>query len=491
MNIVVSRMGFDEPVAFGVSVGRRVLLLLLAACGFCACAGAPAGPACKPLPERIAVDRAWGGVAVGFDAIQTQAAVFVGYFDDERWLAVSRVDKCSGAVRKVRLASRFGGWDTHNAVALALDGAGRLHLAGNMHVSPLVYARMAQADALESLAGLQPMTRLEEERATYPNFFRFPDGALGFSYRYGRSGDGRELINRFDGRQWVRWIDSPLFAPASAAQPVNAYHTGFVPGPDGYFHVAWVWRENFRVETNFDVNYARSRDLKTWENSRGEAIGLPLTPANAEVVDRVAKGGGLFNNIRLGFDAGSDAGPDAGSDDRGTNAKGRVVISYLKFDAQGHSQLFHARRGEAGWELVQSTRWTYRWNPRGGGTIPSEISFSGVSVRKGELVERVRQPEIGSVIFKYGAQTLALDAVRKAESWEPGPSVKRDAVKGAIVNARPVRESDGKSSSRHAISWLSHPADNRDKPRDCKPVGLPCDFVSELMLHTRGAEVAR
>jgi hypothetical protein len=67
--------------------------------------------------------------------------------------------------------------------------------------------------------------------------------------------------------------------------------------------------------------------------------------------------------------------------------------------------------------------------------------------------------------------------------------VKRDAVKGARVSTRPVRDADGASSKQHAISWLSHPADNRDQPRDCKPTGLPCDFVSELVLHTRAREL--
>ena len=33
------------------------------------------------------------------------------------------------------------GWDSHNYITLTLDGAGHLHLAGNMHVHPLTYFR--------------------------------------------------------------------------------------------------------------------------------------------------------------------------------------------------------------------------------------------------------------------------------------------------------------------------------------------------------------
>jgi BNR repeat-containing family member len=408
----------------------------------------------------------WGGVRVQFGAAETNSSIYLAYYDSERWLAVSKIDKCSGQVEKVRLASQFEGWDAHNSVVLAMDNSGRLHVAGNMHVSPLIYARMNKPDDFKSMSVIRPMVGLEEERTTYPNFFRFPDGALGFSYRYGHSGNGKEIINQFDGERWIRWGNQPLFAPVNEKQPVNAYHTGFISGSDGFFHTAWVWREQGGVEKNFHVNYAKSQDLKNWQNSKGKSIALPLTLANAELVDSVTKGRGLLNNIKLGFDA-----------------DGRVVISYLKFDSRGFSQLFHARIEGQGWKAVPSTNWTYRWDPRGGGTIPSEISFSGVEVRAGQLLERVRQPEIGNVTLKYAPRALHVDSVLKNYAWEQAPKIMRKKAPGSVLNIQAIPNSDAEDSSSFAISWLSHPPDNRDKRRKCKPTGLDCQFVSELYLH--------
>lgn len=445
-----------------------VLLFFLVFEGRCIYAREPDKTSvCKTLPANQKTDSVWGGVLARFDSLETKDFIYVGYYDAERWFSVSQINKCTGKVQKVRLPSRFTGWDAHNNIKLALDSAGRLHVAGNMHASPLVYARMVSPDNLASLAELKPMVGREEEKTTYPNFFSLPDGTMLFSYRYGHSGEGKELINRFDGERWSRWVDRPLFAPESDKHQVNAYHSGFVYGQDGFFHTAWVWREPGGVENNFNVNYAKSRDLKSWQNSKGGSLALPITPKNAEVVDFIPKGKGLFNNVKLGFDA-----------------EGHPVISYLKFDKNGYSQLYHARRESKGWKLVQSTDWKFRWDPRGDGTIKTEISIYGVQVRDKQLLELVKQPEIGNVTLKYSPVTLRVESIIKDYPWGNAPHVKREFVPGAVKNVQAVLKPDGNFSQQYGISWLTHPADNRDRPRDCKPTGLPCDFVSDLYLHT-------
>ncbi len=423
-----------------------------------------------PAPE-ITIDRAWGAARVAFDALENKDYLYVAYYDAERWLTVAQINKCSGSLEKVRVPSRFGGWDEHNSIALAFDPENRLNVSGNMHVSPLVYARMDAPDQLAGLSLLRGMAGTDEARTTYPYFFRFPDGALGYSYRSGQSGDGIELINRLVGSDWVRWTSRPVFAPNSGGNTVNAYHTDYVLGPDKFFHVAWVWRRTYKVETNFHVNYAKTKDLRVWEDSRGNVLPLPITPTSAEVVDPVSENSGLFNNVRLGFDV-----------------KGRPVISYVKFDTTGATQLYHARPGSNGWVSVPATAWTYRWDPRGGGSLPSEVSFSGVKVSDGRLIEQVHQPEIGSKIFVYGDDSLKVQNALNPDAAEPTVQIKdRRPPKGAILNTRAVRTENSKSKFvkyLYAISWFSLPVDNRDKPRDCAKAGLPCDFTSELVLHS-------
>jgi hypothetical protein len=450
----------------------RCLLLLLTLVSQCALVAADEQRTCAPLPSTLNVDQVWGGTSLRFGAVESASAIYIGYYDTDRWLTVSQINKCTGRVKKVRLSSQFLGWDSHNYITMALDKEGRVHIAGNMHVSPLVYARMASPDDLDSLQALQLTTGVNQDRTTYPRFFYFPDGALGLSYRFGKSGDGVEIIERFDGAAWKRWIDRPLFAPVNAREHVNAYATDYVKGADGFFHVAWVWRENFRVETNFNVNYARSKDLRHWEDSSGRALQLPITPNNAELVDPVAQGQGLFNNIKLGFDG--DARP---------------VISYLKFDNLGATQLFHARREVVGWKIHQSTHWSYRWDPRGGGTIPAEISFNGLVWRDGLLVERVKHPEVnGTVTLNYDPKTVVTAKVLKNYRWPDALKIKRDAPPNTQVSIAGVKPDDGASTPSFAISWVGMPADTRDRPRVCKPEVADCRYVFDLILHKLNAD---
>lgn len=429
------------------------------------------GAKCVGIVPDLTVDRVWGASRVKFDSLEDQKFVYISYYDADRWLSVAQIDKCTGTLRKQRVGSRFVGWDAHNSIVMALDKSNRLHVSGNMHASPLVYARMDAPDNLAGLGAVRPMVGEDEAQATYPYFFRFMDGALGFSYRSGHSGDGVEFINRLEGARWIRWTNQPVFAPVSEKKPVNAYHTNYMRGPDGFFHVAWVWRENYFVETNFNVNYAKSRDLRTWENSGGEVIPLPITPKTAEVVDRIPEKSGLLNNIKLGFDQ-----------------AGRPVISYLKFDSTGASQLFHARLVDGRWKSTPATQWTYRWDPRGGGTIKGEINFSGVRVSNGRLIEQVSQPEIGAKTLVYDDGSMKETAALASDVWGAAPAIKNVHVPmGAVSNVQNVRLENfatGGFGDGHVISWFSLPADNRDKPRNCNNPDVPCDFTSELILHT-------
>lgn len=422
---------------------------------------------CVATPATLKVDKVWGGVKVGFSAVESKDAIYIGYYDKNRKLTISEIDKCSWQVKKVQLDSTFTGWDVHNYITMALDSEGRLHIAGNMHSVPLVYARMEKKGQFKSLSKLRHQVESLEDRVTYPNFFKFPDGALGFTYRSGGSGNGIEIINRFDGDKWSRWIDKPLFASASAGPSVSAYSTGFIKGPDNQFHVAWVWRDTPAVETNFNVNYVRSPDLKTWYNSSGKKLSLPLTPDNADIAAEIPMGSGLFNNIRLGFDV-----------------ERRPIISYLKFDANGKSQLWHARHEKNGWKNYQSTNWSYRWDPRGFGAIVTQIGFEGVELKEGMLLERVQHHDLGVVTMQYDENSLKVKQVLKNYTWlNTLPKLNRETEKGTVLAVAPVKNALGESSSRYLVSWLSLPANNRDKPRPCK-IESGCNYIYDLELNS-------
>ena len=72
--------------------------------------------------------------------------------------------------------------------------------------------------------------------------FAVPDEELFFQYRDGRSGSGRQIFNRYDAESmsWRRVADEPFL---DGRRRANAYPVGPVAGPDGRFHLVWMWRE--------------------------------------------------------------------------------------------------------------------------------------------------------------------------------------------------------------------------------------------------------
>ena len=122
----------------------------------------------------------------------------------------------------------------------------------------------------------------------------------------------------------------------------NAYMSGPSKGPDGYYHLVWVWRDSYLCETNNHLSYARSRNFKDWESVDGKPVELPLTIDKQELwVDPVPVKAGLIN----------------GGDRAGFDSKNRLVIAYQKFDEKGNNQLYMAKYVKRKWKIKQITDW--------------------------------------------------------------------------------------------------------------------------------------
>jgi hypothetical protein len=77
---------------------------------------------------------------------------------------------------------------------------------------------------------------------------------------------------------------------------VNAYQTSPVAGPDGFFHVIWMWRNTPVANTNHHLSHIKSRDLINWETMSGVKLQIPITQSTQGVVaDPVGPGRGLIN----------------------------------------------------------------------------------------------------------------------------------------------------------------------------------------------------
>ena len=443
------------PAASGSLLLAATLLALALALGAPRSASAAAADrkgspsAQEPKAVRVLdIAPVWSGHPVGFALLTSGKRQLIAFYDADRRMTVGSRGLEESRWQLVRLPSVVG-WDSHNYLALAVDHAGQIHLSGNMHCQPLVYFRTDRPYDINSFRQIPAMLGRNEQKCTYPRFLQGKEGELIFTYRDGRSGNGDQYFNVWDPKTmaWGRLIESPLFAGGGK---MNAYFTGPEQDKTGTFHICWVWRNTPDCATNHDLCYARSKDLVHWQRSDGRPLTLPITLATAEVVDPVPPGGGAVNgNTTIGFDL-----------------ENRPVISYHKFDAQGKTQLYNARREAAGWKVYQTSDWDYRWEFHGGGTIHFEIGFGPVRVEAdGTLAQTYHHVKYGSGTWKLDPQTLKPigrlsgrhplpKAISRVESTWPEMSVRTAGDSGA----------SGQPGVRYLLRWETLPP-NRDKPR--------------------------
>jgi hypothetical protein len=406
--------------------------------------------------ERIEVGPTWSGCVVR-QCFATRAGwQYVAYYDADRVMTFAQRPLTTNRWISAKLPSKFG-WDSHNYVTMAFDSAGYLHLSGNMHGAPLVYFRSETpaTNAPVKLVRVPAMVGKDERHVTYPEFLHLPDGTFFFTYRDGGSGNGNQLINRYDpaAAKWSRLTTAPVF---DGRGEMNAYPNSPVFGPDGFFHVLWVWRDTPDCSSNHDISYARTRDFEHWENIAGKPLRLPIRLGDDVVVDAVPPKGGLLNGFsRTGFDA-----------------AGRVIVSYMKYDAKGVNQIYNARwRDGGGWQAVQASSWTNRCEFSGGGCIPPiGISFSEVKLGGGALEQSFSNKDSGGrwAIDPETLRVIGRAKGRPSFSLPPEcyrmerkePEMEMNREWDVCANPATHRSDDG---SVWVLEWESR-LPNRDRP---------------------------
>jgi hypothetical protein len=448
------------------SLGKSVLLPRLL--GMLLVAGHANAVAAAPEPEVVAtidVAPVWAGHPVGFALLTATDRQYVAFYDADRHLTVAARSLADTRWEFFRLASAQPdpprgpkqtsavlGWDSHNNVVMAIDSVGHIHLAGNMHDNGLTYYRTHAPGAISTFEQVAAMTGRDEDRCTYPLFMTLADGRLVFRYRSGQSGNGDWIMNVYDTatQTWRRHVDTLLF---DGQGKQSAYPLAPVQGPDGFFHVSWVWREAADCSMNHDLCYARTRDFIHWETAGGELLSLPLTLSTPGVtVDPVPVKGGILNGTgRVGFDS-----------------KQRPVISYPKYDADGNSQAHLARFEEGRWRIEPLTTWDHRHEFSGGGTLGRyEINLDAVRpAGPGEL-----RLAFGHVKFGLGEWVIDENSLRVLRTDPAPPKVPRGfwKVESKFPGMRIITADDAIPSAsprqRFLLRWETLPA-NRDKPRE-------------------------
>lgn len=402
------------------------------------------------IAETLDIDEVPSWFPVGFCLLTHDGRQYVAYYNQRHQMIVARRRLDEREWQQVELPSKVG-WDSHNYVTMAVDSAGHIHVSGNMHCVPLIYFRTQERGDIATFERLA-MTGQEEQRCTYPRFLNDADGRLLFTYRSGGSGNGRRFYNGYnvETKTWNRFLNTPLFEGEGKR---NAYPHGPVKGPDGLFHVVWVWRDTPDCATNHHLSYARSRDLKHWETAAGKPVKTPLTLGQSELcVDPVPAAGGIINGCeRLAFDADH-----------------RPIISYHKLDDNGHMQIYVARFQKTEWRRHPITAWDKNITFSGRGAMP----FIGIRISGLRKVEpamfsiEYRHRDYGSGRIVVNEETLQpLDRDVVAPSEYPKQLTKPTiASEGIRVRIAEDLAGENESNTKYVLRWETLGA-HHDRPR--------------------------
>lgn len=407
----------------------------------------------------------WAGMFVVQDLLTRGDDQYVGFYDADRNMVVAHRTLPDGEWTYQVLDEQIA-WDSHNYISLGLDREGALHVSGNMHNVRLAYFRSAPGGDVTTLQRVASMVDpATEGSVTYPEFVNRKDGSLVFSHRNGGSGSGVTYFNVYDESTdaWTRLVDQPFFdglgSDADPAGTWNSYFQGPTLGPDGLFHLLWVWRDTPDAATNSMLTYAKSEDLVNWVDAAGNPLETPFRYGEGDVVDPVPDRAGLLNgNAKIGF-----------------TAAGEVMVSYHKYDDAGRSQLYAATPAGEDWTISQITDWEGRWSFGGGGTLIFEVQVLGSSV----LADGNVQVDF---LCSGSPQSIVVDPDLEPLAQAPTPALPGDlseirtpwdGEEGLQVNVRADRgdvPAPATDRGRYVLRWESLP-ENRDLPREQWPTG--------------------
>ncbi len=433
--------------------------LVIALLGICPCGAA--------VLEEIEIDSVWAANKVSFDLHTVGNRQFVAYYDKDRMMTVASREIGSTLWAKKTLSSKLA-WDSHNYVTMGIDEAGHLHVSGNMHVDSLVYYRSEKPYDVSSLKEVHRMVGEDEDRVTYPKFFNDRRGGLFFSYRSGSAGNGNVLINRYLPKQgkWERYLATPLFEGIEAEANRAAYHS-FTRDSEGNYHFVWIWRWTPEAETSHQICYAVSPDLLHWKNAAGETVELPFRPDDPRViVDPVpSKGGAINGRVTVVL-----------------TRKNEPIVSYIKYDEEGLTQLYLAKPVDGKWITRKISDWDFRWKFIGGGDKMSRggtFNFRGISERGLMVFDwDTETGKSGRYVIDPVTLEQVAEEVQFKPSYPPAARQRMSRTPGLSVNLEGGRGAATEDGIFYALKWETMPKSHGKHA----PAVIPEGPVSKLML---------
>ncbi len=312
-------------------------------------------------PNLIPLEKAWSKNSINANILRRNSVVshegtqYVAYYDKggHVMLAKRHLKSEQWDIQKTQYKGDI--YDAHNSISIMVDGEGYLHMSWDHHNHPLRYSRSVAPGSLE-LTSKMAMTGKNEDRVTYPEFYRLANGNLIFAYRSGKSGAGNLILNHYDTQtqEWTQLHENLI----SGEGERNAYWQMCVD-PRGNIHLSWVWRESPNVATNHDMAYAKSTDGGlTWQKSNAEVYELPITQATAEYAAYIPQAHELINTTSMTTD--TEGNP--------------YIASYWRPEGELVPQYHLVYHDGAQWQTRQISKRTTPFTLSGGGTKRIPIS---------------------------------------------------------------------------------------------------------------------
>ncbi len=264
------------------------------------------GVAAQNVEQLTIAENGWANNSVNTVIFRKNALTtfkdnqYAAYYDNEQYVVLAKRKLNNKHWEVVRTAFKGDANDAHKSISIMVDGEGFLHLAWGQHNNNLNYAKSVAPQVL-AMGNKEQMIGKEENKVSYPEFYKLANGKLLFFYRDGGSGNGNLMINLYDtkARAWKR-IQNNLI---SGEGKRNAY-TQTTVDAKGVIHISWVWRESPNVASNHDLCYAKSSDGGiTWHKSTGEKYTLPITLENVEYALKIPQESELINQTTMAADA--------------------------------------------------------------------------------------------------------------------------------------------------------------------------------------------
>jgi BNR repeat-containing family member len=256
--------------------------------------------------KLVDVDSAWANNSVNTVIFRKNSLVtfkgvqYIAYYNNEMFVVIGKRKTGTSQWQLKQTVYKGNAADAHNTISIMTDGAGYLHITWDHHNNPLNYCRSISPGSLE-LTDKLAMTGLNEQKVTYPEFHKLPDGNLLFFYRDGQSGKGNLVLNQYDikTKKWTQLHTNLIDGEGQR----NAYWQACVD-TKGSIHISWVWRESPDVASNHDMCYAKSTNGgKTWQTSAGKKYIIPITATTAEYACAIPQKSELINQTSMYADA--------------------------------------------------------------------------------------------------------------------------------------------------------------------------------------------